>query len=133
MLHFETVRDGRGFSWPLPILLSLGNALRLTRDSLYTVSLGNQAKYIVPADLAHAEFVIVIVRFLTAVLGLALWGLSAWFFLVSVGSLFKYMRPVHRAKMPFQMTWFSFVFPITALARIRLPSPFRILWVSKSR
>ena len=106
----------------MPILLSWGNALELTRDSAYTVSLGNQAKFIVPADLAQAELVIVIVRFLTAVLGLALWGLSAWFFLVSVGSLFKYIRPVHRAKMPFQMTWFSFVFPNTALVRISLPS-----------
>lgn len=36
-----------------------------------------------------------------------------WFFLVSVGSLWKYTRSGH--SMPFQMTWWSFVFPNTAL------------------
>lgn len=41
------------------------------------------------------------------------WGLSMWFFLVSVGSLWKYLRA--RKGMPFQMTWWSFVFPNTAL------------------
>jgi len=49
--------------------------------------------------------------------GLWLWGLSIWFFLVSVGSLWKYVLPEHRDKMSFQMTWFSFVFPNTALVR----------------
>ena len=42
-----------------------------------------------------------------------LWGLSMWFFLVSVGSLWKYVQSGH--SMPFQMTWWSFVFPNTAL------------------
>lgn len=47
--------------------------------------------------------------------GLWLWGLSIWFFLVSVGSLWKYLRPESKGKLRFQMTWFSFVFPNTAL------------------
>ena len=56
-----------------------------------------------------------ILRLLSYMVGLWLWGLSVWFFLVSVGSLTKYMRREHRSKLRFQMTWFSFVFPNTAL------------------
>lgn len=37
------------------------------------------------------------------------------FFIVSVGSFWKYARPEHEAKASFQMTFFSFVFPNTAL------------------
>jgi tellurite resistance protein TehA-like permease len=56
-----------------------------------------------------------ILKLLAYMIGLWLWGLSLWFFMVSVGSLWKYLLPEHRSKMPFQMTWFSFVFPNTAL------------------
>lgn len=34
---------------------------------------------------------------------------------MSVGSFWKYARPEHEAKIGFQMTFFSFVFPNTAL------------------
>lgn len=61
------------------------------------------------------EDAVSIVKLLAFAVGLWLWGLSIWFFLVSVGSLAKYIRPDR--KMPFQMTWFSFVFPNTALVR----------------
>lgn len=37
------------------------------------------------------------------------------FFIVSVGSFWKYARPEHETKVSFQMTFFSFVFPNTAL------------------
>ncbi len=60
----------------------------------------------------HAVYIL---KLLSYMAGLWLWGLSIWFFLVSVGSLWKYLRPENRTKMPFQMTWFSFVFPNTAL------------------
>ncbi|AEO71442.1 uncharacterized protein THITE_2123792 [Thermothielavioides terrestris NRRL 8126] len=56
-----------------------------------------------------------ILRLLAYTAGLWLWGLSIWFFLVSVGSLWKYVRPESKGKLRFQMTWFSFVFPNTAL------------------
>ncbi|KAK4241041.1 malic acid transport protein [Achaetomium macrosporum] len=56
-----------------------------------------------------------ILRLLAYMTGLWLWGLSIWFFLVSVGSLWKYLRPEGKGKLRFQMTWFSFVFPNTAL------------------
>lgn len=55
--------------------------------------------------------------------GLWLWGLSIWFFLVSVGSLWKYLRPESKGKLRFQMTWFSFVFPNTALVSSSLSLP----------
>lgn len=54
-----------------------------------------------------------ILRVISILVSLWLWGLSMWFFLVSVGSLWKYVRPGHH--LPFQMTWWSFVFPNTAL------------------
>lgn len=57
-------------------------------------------------------------RILSVLIGLWLWGLSFWFFLVSVGSLWKYVIPGHR--LPFQMTWWSFVFPNTALVTATL-------------
>lgn len=60
----------------------------------------------------HAVYIL---RLLAYMAGLWLWGLSVWFFLVSVGSLWKYLRPENKAKLRFQMTWFSFVFPNTAL------------------
>ncbi|KAH8899625.1 hypothetical protein GQ53DRAFT_318787 [Thozetella sp. PMI_491] len=79
------------------------------------VGLGNQTKDIVPKSMAGADHAVIVFQLLSWMLGLWLWGLSMWFFLVSVGSLLKYIRPENRAKMPFQMTWFSFVFPNTAL------------------
>ena len=67
---------------------------------------------------AHAVFIVRVISLLAA---LWLWGLSVWFFLVSVGSLWKYaVRPDERRNMPFQMTWWSFVFPNTALVTATL-------------
>lgn len=82
------------------------------------VSLGNHAEQIIPADFlgnAHAVFIL---KVLSYMVGLWLWGLSIWFFLVSTGSLWKYLTPDHR--LPFQITWFSFVFPNTALVTATL-------------
>ncbi|EXJ68824.1 uncharacterized protein A1O5_07755 [Cladophialophora psammophila CBS 110553] len=42
-----------------------------------------------------------------------LWGLAWWFFFVSLVSNVDCLREKHR--MPFAMTWFSFIFPQTAL------------------
>ena len=44
--------------------------------------------------------------------GLWLWGLALWFFFVSVGAHYSCAA---RGKMDFAMTWYSFVFPNTAL------------------
>ncbi|KAF2473284.1 C4-dicarboxylate transporter/malic acid transport protein, partial [Lindgomyces ingoldianus] len=45
-------------------------------------------------------------------MGLWLWGLAFWFFFVSVGA---HWSCATRGKMDFAMTWYSFVFPNTAL------------------
>ncbi|KAK0706453.1 voltage-dependent anion channel [Lasiosphaeria miniovina] len=79
------------------------------------VQLGSQTADILPVNFMGTEHAIYILRLLSYMVGLWLWGLSIWFFLVSVGSLWKYIFAEHRKKISFQMTWFSFVFPNTAL------------------
>ncbi|KAK7887697.1 hypothetical protein LTR67_009600 [Exophiala xenobiotica] len=46
-------------------------------------------------------------------MSLWLWGLAWWFFFISLLSNAECLRADHR--MPFAMTWFSFIFPQTAL------------------
>lgn len=48
--------------------------------------------------------------------GLWLWGLSLWFFIVSVGAHWQVLQ-FRNAKhhMHYDMTWYSFVFPNTAM------------------
>ncbi|KAK4095081.1 hypothetical protein Purlil1_777 [Purpureocillium lilacinum] len=75
--------------------------------------LGNQASQIFPHSFLGSETTVDIVRVVSILVGLWLWGLAMWFFLVSVGSLWKYARS--GSSLPFQMTWWSFVFPNTAL------------------
>ncbi len=79
--------------------------------------LGNQASQIFPHSFLGSETTVDIVRVVSILVGLWLWGLAMWFFLVSVGSLWKYARS--GSSLPFQMTWWSFVFPNTALVRSR--------------
>ncbi|KAL2155261.1 hypothetical protein VTH82DRAFT_2 [Thermothelomyces myriococcoides] len=79
------------------------------------VQLGTLSHDIFPPDFMGTEYAVPILRLLAYMTGLWLWGLSVWFFLVSVGSLWKYLRPESKGKLHFQMTWFSFVFPNTAL------------------
>jgi len=85
------------------------------------VQLGNLTADIFPRDFMGTEQAVYILKLVSYMTGLWLWGLSIWFFLVSVGSLWKYFRPDHKGKLPFQMTWFSFVFPNTALVRPSFP------------
>ncbi|EXJ92901.1 hypothetical protein A1O3_01455 [Capronia epimyces CBS 606.96] len=54
-----------------------------------------------------------ILRLVATWMSLWLWGLAWWFFFVSLVSNIDCLRDEHR--MPFSMTWFSFVFPQTAL------------------
>ncbi|RYP92327.1 hypothetical protein DL770_001529 [Monosporascus sp. CRB-9-2] len=82
------------------------------------VLLGQEADVIVPPSFGSQELAVLILRIVSNLMGLWFWGLSVWFFLVSVGSLWKYVRPEH--SMPFQMTWWSFVFPNTALVTATL-------------
>ena len=88
------------------------------------VHLGTMAKDILPEGFLGSEdrdTIALIIKVMSVMIGLWLWGLSMWFFFVSVGSLFKYIRPERR--LTFLMTWWSFVFPNTAL----VSSPKRLL------
>jgi len=55
-----------------------------------------------------------------------LWGLAWWFFFISLLSNLVCLREKHR--MPFAMTWFSFIFPQTALttATFRIAEAFDV-------
>ncbi|KAL6400587.1 malic acid transport protein [Ilyonectria robusta] len=75
--------------------------------------LGSQAESIMPPAFLGTPHVAAIIKVVCVLVSLWLWGLAMWFFIVCVGSLWKYTRPGSR--MPFQMTWWSFVFPNTAL------------------
>ncbi|KAI0388983.1 voltage-dependent anion channel, partial [Xylariaceae sp. FL0594] len=122
--------------------------------------LGTQSSTILPASYPDKGHAVPILSLLSLLLGLCLWGLSEWFFLVSVGSLWEYVFPAsiplhsrkkqqkhkerrdrndeeeqerqrqrrrerkrHNKKkktIPFQMTFYSFVFPNTALVTATL-------------
>ncbi|KAK2032241.1 C4-dicarboxylate transporter/malic acid transporter [Colletotrichum zoysiae] len=77
------------------------------------VQLGNEAATILPRNFLGTDIAVPIVKVTSALIGLWLWGLSLWFFIVSVGSLWTVIWP--KRKMSFQMNWWSFVFPNTAL------------------
>jgi tellurite resistance protein TehA-like permease len=56
-------------------------------------------------------------KLLADLAGLWMWGLCLWFFIVSVGAhwqvIFHWGHPEHH--IHFDMTWYSFVFPNTAM------------------
>jgi tellurite resistance protein TehA-like permease len=57
-----------------------------------------------------------VLKLLSSFTGLWLWGLCLWFFIVSVGAHWQLMRPNDpEHHIQFDMTWYSFVFPNTAL------------------
>lgn len=80
--------------------------------------LGQQASMYIPDDFLGMPHTVAIIQVVSLLVSLWLWGLAFWFFIVSVGSLWKYVRV--GSHLPFQMTWWSFVFPNTALVRLHL-------------
>jgi tellurite resistance protein TehA-like permease len=55
-------------------------------------------------------------KLLADVAGLWMWGLCLWFFIVSVGAHWQVIRWKHpEHHIHFDMTWYSFVFPNTAM------------------
>lgn len=75
--------------------------------------LGNQAESLIPPNFLDTPHVAPIIKVVSVLVSLWLWGLAMWFFLVCVGALWKYVRT--GSSMPFQISWWSFVFPNTAL------------------
>ncbi|KAF2178862.1 hypothetical protein K469DRAFT_717834 [Zopfia rhizophila CBS 207.26] len=79
------------------------------------VSMGQNLPKVVPKDWmgpANGEFAGRVSMIMANWLGLWLWGLAFWFFFVSVGA---HWSCAARGKMDFAMTWYSFIFPNTAL------------------
>ena len=83
-----------------------------TCDAL--VSLAAGAALALPDDFMDGNkvFAAVVVRMLGNAAALWVWGLAFWFFFVSVGA---HWSCVGTGGLEFAMTWFSFVFPNTAL------------------
>ncbi|RDL37993.1 Uncharacterized protein BP5553_05426 [Venustampulla echinocandica] len=62
----------------------------------------------------------ILLKLLSEVVGLWIWGLCLWFFIVSVGAHWRILLPNDSKTIRFDMTWFSFVFPNTALVTATL-------------
>ena len=79
------------------------------------ITMGQELPKVVPSDFmgdGNGELAGRVGMIMANFMGLWLWGLALWFFIVSVGAHWSCAR---RGKMDFAMTWYSFVFPNTAL------------------
>ncbi|RFU24183.1 hypothetical protein B7463_g12156, partial [Scytalidium lignicola] len=86
------------------------------------VNIGNtlMSKVMPNGYLGHQESAFFL-KLISDLVGLWLWGWCVWFFIVSVGAHWQVMRPHHpQYHIQFDMTWFSFVFPNTALVTATL-------------
>ncbi|KAH9871710.1 hypothetical protein J1614_005966 [Plenodomus biglobosus] len=80
------------------------------------INMGHTLPDIVPPDFMGAgngELAGKVGMIMGNFVGLWLWGLALWFFFVSVGA--HWSCAAGRGKMDFAMTWYSFIFPNTAL------------------
>lgn len=79
------------------------------------VNMGQQLPKVVPKDFmgeGMGDFAGKVSMICANWMGLWLWGLALWFFFVSVGA---HWSCATKGKMDFAMTWYSFIFPNTAL------------------
>lgn len=79
------------------------------------ITMGQELPKVVPSDFmgeGNGELAGRVGMIMANFMGLWLWGLALWFFFISVGAHWSCAR---RGKMDFAMTWYSFVFPNTAL------------------
>ncbi|KAG9206790.1 hypothetical protein G6514_000077 [Epicoccum nigrum] len=79
------------------------------------ITMGQELPRVVPPDFmgeGNGELAGKVGMIMANFMGLWLWGLALWFFFISVGAHWSCAR---RGKMDFAMTWYSFVFPNTAL------------------
>ena len=71
------------------------------------------AQRTLPRDfMGNASLAATILKVVSAWMSLWIWGLAFWFFFISVGAHWSCVGP---NKMVFSMTWYSYVFPNTAL------------------
>ncbi|KAK2841588.1 hypothetical protein FQN49_006108 [Arthroderma sp. PD_2] len=77
------------------------------------LSMGENAARSIPADfMGDGKLTAKILFVVSNFAALWLWGLAIFFFFIAV---FAHWTPARRGRMAFSMTWFSFVFPNTAL------------------
>ncbi|KAI9828943.1 MAG: hypothetical protein M1819_006442 [Sarea resinae] len=76
-------------------------------------NIAGNASRLLPADfMGNGALAADIVKVVGSFFAIWLWGLGIWFFLVSTGAHLSCVGP---GKLDFSMTWYSFVFPNTAL------------------
>ncbi|KAF2200927.1 hypothetical protein GQ43DRAFT_54313 [Delitschia confertaspora ATCC 74209] len=79
------------------------------------ITMGSNLPKVVPRDFmgeGNGEFAARVSQVMANWMGLWLWGLALWFFFVSVGA---HWSCATKGRLDFAMTWYSFVFPNTAL------------------
>jgi C4-dicarboxylate transporter/malic acid transport protein len=82
--------------------------------SASVVGMAAAAERVIPADfMGNGPMTALILKVVANWMALWLWALALWFFFVSVGAHWSCARTGHG--IPFSMTWFSYVFPNTAL------------------
>ncbi|KAF2153223.1 hypothetical protein K461DRAFT_137329 [Myriangium duriaei CBS 260.36] len=82
------------------------------------IGMGQQIRRVIPSDFMGVGDIAGVVTMVAANwMGIWLWGLAIFFFIVSVGA---HVNCVGSKRMSFAMTWYSFVFPNTGLT-VRMP------------
>ncbi|KAF2718140.1 hypothetical protein K431DRAFT_275313 [Polychaeton citri CBS 116435] len=77
------------------------------------INMGKDLPRVVPKDfMGNGELAGQVSKIAANWAGLWLWGLACWFFLVSIGA---HQSSIRKGKMTFAMTWYSYVFPNSAL------------------
>jgi hypothetical protein len=75
--------------------------------------MGNTLPYVVPPNfMGNGELAGQVSKIVSIWAGLWLWGLAMWFCIVSIGAHWSCVR---KGRMTFAMTFYSYVFPNTAL------------------
>lgn len=77
------------------------------------IGMAEGAQRALPPDfMGNTQMSAMILKVISAWMSLWIWGLAFWFFFISVGAHWSCVGP---NKMVFTMTWYSYVFPNTAL------------------
>lgn len=78
------------------------------------VGMAEGAQRVLPANfMGNSQLAAMILRVVAAWMSLWIWGLALWFFFISLGAHWSCLGRGHT--MSFTMTWYSYVFPNTAL------------------
>ena len=77
------------------------------------IGMAEGAQNAIPADfMGNGQMAANIIKVVAAWMSLWIWGLAFWFFFISVGAHWSCVGP---RRLTFTMSWYSYVFPNTAL------------------